>query len=234
MDKQANDRAKMDGALDRFLLKYGVEGATAALVQYESRQNAIALARSQEETDEHLARRERRIQEKNLFIASDEEDPSTEEEDQEEEQEEDQEEEECAKKRERDEDYAAQNQQTARKEVSSGCKVTKREYDCKLEMKVNEVVDGPDHCIHCDEEPCVFTQIESRLCENDDYYFHEEDYAADPVAYNSKRRKRAYQQAAFVVWEGINYRKPHFKCVEIGVRSLFPPFDGKVMGYKTS
>jgi hypothetical protein len=25
-------------------------------------------------------------------------------------------------------------------------------------------VDGPDHCIHCDEDPCVFVQIELRLC----------------------------------------------------------------------
>jgi hypothetical protein len=60
------------------------------------------------------------------------------------------------------------------------------------------------------------------------------DDAKDGVAYNSGRRKRAYQHAAFVLWEGISYRKPHYRCVEDGVRSLFPPFNGKVMGYITS
>jgi hypothetical protein len=104
-----------------------------------------------------------------------------------------------------EEEDCAQNQQSAQKE-GSDCKVAKREHVCKLEMKVNEVVDGPDHCIHCDEEPCVFIQIESRLCENDKVYFHEEDYAKDHVAYNSGRRKRAYQHAAFVLWEGISYQ----------------------------
>jgi hypothetical protein len=70
-------------------------------------------------------------------------------------------------------------------------------------------VDGPDHCIHCDEDPCVFLQIESLLCENDTIYYNEDEYANNPVAYNSGRRKRAYQYAALVLWEGINYRRPH-------------------------
>jgi hypothetical protein len=119
-------------------------------------------------------------------------------------------------------------------------KVAKKERELsKTEIKkrkgqVNRVVDGPDHCIHCDEDPCVFIQVESRLCENDEIYFDEEQYAKDPVSCNSGRRKRAYQYAAFVLWEGINYRKPHYKCVEDGIRALFPPFDGKIMGYKLS
>jgi hypothetical protein len=37
---------------------------------------------------------------------------------------------------------------------------------------------------------------------------------------------------AFILWKGINYRKPHFMCVEDGVRELSPPFDGKIMGFK--
>jgi hypothetical protein len=95
------------------------------------------------------------------------------------------EEEDCAKEREGED--CAQSQQSAQNE-GSGWKVAKTEH-CKLEMKVNEVVDGPDHCIHCDEEPCVFIQIESRLCENDEVYFNKEDYAKDHVAYNSGRLK---------------------------------------------
>jgi hypothetical protein len=69
-------------------------------------------------------------------------------------------------------------------------------------------VNGPDYCIHCNEDPCVFVQIEVRLCENDAIYYDEEEYVKDPVAYNSGRRKRAFQYAVFILWEGINYRKP--------------------------
>jgi hypothetical protein len=77
--------------------------------------------------------------------------------------------------------------------------------------EVNKEVDGPDHCIHCDEDPCVFIQIESGLCKNNEIYFDEQHNVKDPVSCNSGRRKRAYQYAAFVLWEGINYRKPHYK-----------------------
>jgi hypothetical protein len=101
---------------------------------------------------------------------------------------------------------------------------------------VNKKIDGPDHCIHCDEDPCVFIQIESLSCENDEINFDEEDYGKDHAVYNSGRRKRAYQYAAFILWEGINYRKPQYtgRRVEDGVRALFSPVDGKIMGYKTS
>jgi hypothetical protein len=71
---------------------------------------------------------------------------------------------------------------------------------------VNKVVDRPDHCIHCNKDPCVFIQIEWRLCKNDKIYFDKEHYVKDPVSYNSSRRKSADQYAAFVLWEGINYR----------------------------
>jgi hypothetical protein len=55
------------------------------------------------------------------------------------------------------------------------------------------------------------------LWENDKIYFDEDDYDKDPAAYNSGRRKCAYRYAAFVLWEGINYWKPHYGCVEDGV-----------------
>jgi hypothetical protein len=61
---------------------------------------------------------------------------------------------------------------------------------------------------------CVFVQIESRLCENDTIYYDSYEYENAPVTYNSGRRKRAYQYAAFVLWEGINHRRPDYKCVE--------------------
>jgi hypothetical protein len=96
-------------------------------------------------------------------------------------------------------------------------------------------VDRPDHCIHCDEVPCVFIQIESRLCENDTIYYNSYEYENAPVTYNSGRRKRAYQYAAFVLWEGINHRRPHYKCVENGVRALYSqPLTARSWGTKAS
>jgi hypothetical protein len=143
----------------------------------------------------------------------------------------------------REEETCAGNQKTA--QMYGHCchqheKVAKTEHKEKKRQKkkrkdeVNKVVDGPDHCIHCDEDPCAFIQIESRLCENHEIYCNKDDYAKDPVACNSGRRKRAYQYAAFVMWEGINYQKPHYRCFENGVRALFPAFDGKIMCYKSS
>jgi hypothetical protein len=99
--------------------------------------------------------------------------------------------------------------------------------------KMQQTCKSGHHCIHCDEDPCVFIQIESRLWENDTIYYDSYDYEKAPVTYNSGRRKRAYQYAAFVLWEGINHRRPHYKCVENGVPALFPPPDGKIMGYKS-
>jgi hypothetical protein len=144
--------------------------------------------------------------------------------------------------KEREEENCADNQKSA---LSCGycchqhAKVAKMEHEESKRQKkkketVKKMIDGPDHCIHCDEDPCVFIQIESLLWENDKIYFDKENYDKDPAAYNSGRRKRAYQYAAFVLWEGINYQKPHYRCVEDGVRALFPPVDRKIMGYKTS
>ena len=136
--------------------------------------------------------------------------------------------------REKEEKQCHRDQKTAQKEGFCCHEHGKR---MKLEIgeekkKKEKQVNGPEHCIHCDEDPCAFVQIESQLGENDTIYYNEDDYAKDPVAYNSGRRKRAYQYAAFLLWEGINYRRPHYSCVEAGVRALFPPLDGKVMGYK--
>jgi hypothetical protein len=94
-------------------------------------------------------------------------------------------------------------------------------------------VDRPDHCTHCNKDPCVFVQIEPPLWENDAIYYDSYEYENAPVSYNSGRRKRAYQYAAFVLWEGINHRRPHYTCVKNGVRAFFPPLDGKIMGYKS-
>ena len=139
-----------------------------------------------------------------------------------------------------DEENCQHNQQLAKEEgfcCYQHATEMKRESAVKLERKekskrMKRTVDGPDHCIHCDEDPCVFVQIEARLGENDAIYYDAYEYKKDPSKCNSGRCKRAFQYAVFILWEGINYRKPHFTCVEDGVRALFPPFDGKIMGYK--
>jgi hypothetical protein len=138
----------------------------------------------------------------------------------------------------REEEECHENQMSAQNQgfcCHEHKKRMKKERALSVMKNINNIKqkeNGPDHCIHCDEDPCVFVQIESRLGENDAIYYDEEEFGKDPVAYNSGRRKRAFQYAAFILWEGINYRKPHFACVEDGVRALFPPFDGKIMGYK--
>jgi hypothetical protein len=118
--------------------------------------------------------------------------------------------------KEREEETCAKNQQKVQMN-GYGChqhaKVAKKAHkNSKTQLKKQKaegkkVVDRPDHCIHCDKDPCVFIQIESCLGENNKKYFDEDHYAKDPVSCNSGRRKRAYQYTAFVLWEGIDYRK---------------------------
>jgi hypothetical protein len=114
-------------------------------------------------------------------------------------------------------------------------KVAKTEHEkykkqvSRQQEKTKEVVDKPEQCIHCDKDPCVFNQIEMRLCKNDEIYFDSGDYEKAPITYNISRRKRAFQYAAIILWEGVNYRKPHYRCVEDGVRALFPPLNDKIM-----
>jgi hypothetical protein len=135
----------------------------------------------------------------------------------------------------KEEKECTDTQLNAKKEVLCGHHQAKRR---KLKNEEDSprakraAVDGPDHCIHCDDDPCAFLQIESRLCEIDTIFYNEDDYANAPGPYNSGRRKRAFQYAANVIYEGIHHRKRHYTCVEKGIRALFPPIDGKIMGFK--
>ena len=83
-------------------------------------------------------------------------------------------------------------------------------------------IDGLNHCIFCNEDPCAFVQIKARLGENDDIYYDQEEYSKDPVACNRARQNRAYKYAAYILWDRLGYRRPHYKCVENGVCSLYP------------
>jgi hypothetical protein len=63
--------------------------------------------------------------------------------------------------------------------------------------------------------------------------YHNEDIGLDAGERNSKRRKRAYKYATKhkigVLARGVRKKLP--SCIENGVCSLFPPVDGKVMGF---
>jgi hypothetical protein len=99
------------------------------------------------------------------------------------------------KEREEEEEECHENQQSAHNEgfcCHEHAKKMKKEREVKLVDKRSkkQKVNGPEHCIHCDEEPCcVFIQIELCLClcENDEIYYDEGEYMKDPVAYNSER-----------------------------------------------
>jgi hypothetical protein len=108
----------------------------------------------------------------------------------------------------------------------------KQKRDVKKREGEAREIHGPGFCSHCEEDSCVFVQSERDITENDAIYYDAAEHAENPVAVNSARRKRAYQFTAHLLWEGINYRRQHYPCVEAGVRALFPPQDGKIMGYK--
>jgi hypothetical protein len=96
--------------------------------------------------------------------------------------------------KEREEENCVENQQTVQNYgycCHQHAKMAKKEDNkYKQQMKrqtekVKQLIDRPEHCIHCDEDPCVFLQIEMRLCENDNIYYDQTDYEKGPVAYNS-------------------------------------------------
>ncbi len=139
-------------------------------------------------------------------------------------------------KQRKEEEEFTDTQQTAQSEgfcCHHHAKRLKLKFEEQKQCRKQAKVDGLDHCIHCDKDPCVFIQSELRLCKNDTIYYDSYEYENARVTYNSGRCKHAYQHAAFMLWEGINHRRPHYKCVENGVRALFPQLDSKSMGYKS-
>ena len=94
---------------------------------------------------------------------------------------------------------------------------------------------GPSHCIHCDDDPCLWLQLEPAILDNDRVY-NSEDIAGEALANepNRARRKRAFRLASQMIngHLGNGIRKKHMRCIEDGVRSLFPAVDGKHMGFK--
>jgi hypothetical protein len=124
---------------------------------------------------------------------------------------------------------ACENQQRQAQDHGFCCyaHAVKRKEERRTEelKKKARTIDGPNHCISCDDDPCAFLQIETRLCDNDDIYFVKKEYEADTEAYNGIRRERAYKYAAYILWGKRGFVGFHYRCVVKGVQSLFPGAD---------
>jgi hypothetical protein len=80
--------------------------------------------------------------------------------------------------RKREEEGCHENQQNAQNQglcCHEHVKLMKKERNESIRKKKVQV-NRPDHCIHCDEDPCVFIQIETRLKENGVIYYDESEY----------------------------------------------------------
>jgi hypothetical protein len=96
-----------------------------------------------------------------------------------------------------------------------------KKYRNKKIMKKKAKVNGPNHCIHRDEDPCVFIQIELHLAKNNVIYHDKGEYEKDPVAYHSARYKRVFQSTSFVLWKGPDFRQLTFyRIFSFGVVGL--------------
>jgi hypothetical protein len=95
----------------------------------------------------------------------------------------------------------------------------------------DDMLEGPNLCVVCGCDPCQFIQFETNILEQD--RIHNEDIGMNASERNSRRRKRAYKLVSRLR-EGMlgrGVRRPLPSCILDGVRSLFPPVDGVVMGF---
>ena len=106
----------------------------------------------------------------------------------------------------------------------------KREEEVYLSVEdtvPSSLLDGPSWCPHCECDPCQFFQLETNILDFD-------NRRGKVTERNSWRRKRAYQYVTRhregVLGNGVRRELP--ACILAGVRSLFPPVDGAVMGFK--
>jgi hypothetical protein len=93
------------------------------------------------------------------------------------------------------------------------------------------MLEGPNLCVVCGCDPCQFIQFETNILEQD--RIHNKDVGINASERNSTRRKCAYKLVTRLR-EGVlgrGVRKPLPNCILDGVRSLFPPMDGVVMGF---
>jgi hypothetical protein len=78
----------------------------------------------------------------------------------------------------REEEVCHDNQQLAQKQgFCCHAHATEMKREREEDVRKKKVrVNAPDHCTHCDEEPCILIQIESGLCKNDSIYYDKDEY----------------------------------------------------------
>jgi ATPase subunit of ABC transporter with duplicated ATPase domains len=99
--------------------------------------------------------------------------------------------------KEKEEENCAQDQESAQNHgycCHQHAKVAKKEHErykkqvSRQMEKTKEIINEEEQCVHCDEDPCVFTQIEMRPCKNDEIYYNVGGYEKALTTYNSKSR----------------------------------------------
>ena len=95
--------------------------------------------------------------------------------------------------------------------------------------------DGSWICQSCNQATCLMTQIMVDLDENDSATYDNQLFEDNPNLANKQRRYRAYCLASFLIEGrlGTGVRKKHYDCVSTGISMMYPPFDGKVTGFKS-
>ena len=95
--------------------------------------------------------------------------------------------------------------------------------------------DGSWMCQSCKQPTCLMTQITEEIEKNDLALYDELLFERDPNQANRQRRYSAYQLASFLIEGrlGKGVRKELHDCVRTGILMMFPPFDGKVTGFKS-
>ena len=95
----------------------------------------------------------------------------------------------------------------------------------------------PIVCRVCKLDPCIFTRLESDILAHDTAVNTVNNLPSDPmggVVRNRMRRNRAYHFCAYRLYGylGSGNRKKFPRCIEEGVRCLFPAYNGLHVGYQ--
>jgi hypothetical protein len=95
-----------------------------------------------------------------------------------------------------------------------------------------DTLEGPNLCVVCGCDPYQFIHFETNMLEQD--HIHNEDVGMNASERNSTRRRKRAFKLVTRLREGVlgqSVRRPLPSYILGGIRSLFPPVDGVVMGF---
>ena len=92
-------------------------------------------------------------------------------------------------------------------------------------------------CRSCRMDPCIFTRLQHDIMLHDsaiNTVQNQPSYPMAGVVRNRQRRHRAFRYATYRLYGylGKNNRKRMPRCIEDGIRSLYPAYNGLHVGYK--